>query len=100
MIVEMVNELEIYCINKSRGCRWSGALGLFCVHEKDCEHIDPKMLLEYMKKKDSEIVELRRELEKKDHTIEVPYIFSLSLLNFFCHKLAKPFRTWKHNYSF
>ena len=100
MIVEMLNELEIYCINKSRGCRWNGALGLLDVHEKDCEHIDPKMLLECMKKKDCEIVELRRELEKKDHTIEVPYSFSLSFLNFFRHKWAQLFRTWKHNYSF
>ena len=34
---QIINELEIYCPHKSRGCKWQGAIDRASSHMKQCE---------------------------------------------------------------
>lgn len=62
----MINEFEIFCPNKDKGCSWKGKLETISFHMSLCNFAEGKMpqwYIDYMKSKESEFEKQEREEE-------------------------------------
>ena len=44
-----INNLQVYCSMKARGCGWLGALDHLDPHQDNCQYVDTKCPLNYLK---------------------------------------------------
>mmetsp|Transcript_6334 Transcript_6334/g.6547 ORF Transcript_6334/g.6547 Transcript_6334/m.6547 type:complete len:213 (+) Transcript_6334:34-672(+) len=62
IIINMIGELERYCVNKARGCNWQGPCELAKAHEQTCDRRPIDDLLIQVQKKNEIISNLQSKI--------------------------------------